>query len=171
MLKLIPPRPIPASTTASMTANAVAVDVTYKRKKRSQMTSNARRIAPAVMLTKSRFHGAFANAPWNLLFVSMTAGAILLALEVIWLRFLRLYVTSTATAFAVMLAVVLAGIGLGGISFSMIPRRLASPRPVVPVLLLLAAIGTLLSYVFFPVPVLPPNKPALTSGFFRQIGH
>jgi len=112
----------------------------------------------------------FANAPWNLLFVSMTAGAILLALEVIWLRFLRLYVTSTATAFAVMLAVVLAGIGLGGISFSMIPRRLASPRPVVPVLLLLAAIGTLLSYVFFPVPVLPPNKPALTSGFFRQIG-
>src|SRR6266542_3224341 len=51
----------------------------------------------------------FANAPWNLLFVSMTAGAILLALEVIWLRFLRLYVTSTATAFAVMLAVVLAG--------------------------------------------------------------
>ncbi len=113
----------------------------------------------------------FANAPWNLLFVSMTAGAILLALEVIWLRFLRLYVTSTATAFAVMLAVVLAGIGLGGISFSIIPRRLAaSPRPVVPVLLLLAAIGTLLSYIFFPVPVLPPNKPALTSAFLRQIG-
>jgi spermidine synthase len=112
----------------------------------------------------------FANAPWNLLFVSMTAGAILLALELIWLRFLRLYVTSTATSFAVMLAVVLAGIGLGGISFSMIPRRFASPRQIVPVLLLLAAIGTLLSYIFFPVPVLPPNKPALTSAFLRQIG-
>ena len=112
----------------------------------------------------------FANAPWNLLFVSMTAGAMLLALEVIWLRFLRLYVTSTATSFAVMLAVVLAGIGLGGISFSIIPRRFASPRHAVPVLLLLAAIGTLLSYIFFPVPVLPPNKPALTSAFLRQIG-
>ncbi|HEY5991552.1 MAG TPA: hypothetical protein VIU10_03155, partial [Candidatus Udaeobacter sp.] len=116
------------------------------------------------------FRLPFASAPWNLLFVSMTAGAILLALEVIWLRFLRLYITSTATSFAVMLAVVLAGIGLGGISFSVIPRRFASPRHAVPVLLLLAAIGTLLCYIFFPVPVLPPNKPALTSGFLRQIG-
>jgi spermidine synthase len=114
----------------------------------------------------------FANAPWNLLFVSMTAGAILLALEVIWLRFLRLYITSTATAFAIMLAVVLAGIGLGGITFSMIPRRFASPSRGcgIPVLLLFAAIGTLLSYIFFPVPVLPPNTPALTSAFLRQIG-
>jgi spermidine synthase len=116
------------------------------------------------------FRLPFANALWNLLFISMTAGAILLALEAIWLRFLRLYVTSTATAFAVMLAVVLAGIGLGGISFSIIPRRFASPRQAVPVLLLLAAIVTLLSYIFFPVPVLPLNKPALTSGFLGQIG-
>jgi spermidine synthase len=112
----------------------------------------------------------FPNTPWNLLFVSMTAGAILLALEVIWLRFLRLYVTSTATAFAIMLAVVLVGIGVGGITFSMIPRRFASPRQTVPVLLLLAAIGTLLFYIFFPIPVLPPNTPALTSQFLRQIG-
>src|SRR6266511_2163633 len=37
MLKLIPPRPIPASTTASMTAKEVAVDVTYKRTKRSRI--------------------------------------------------------------------------------------------------------------------------------------
>ncbi len=117
----------------------------------------------------------FANAPWNLLFVSMIAGATLLALEVIWLRFLRLYVTSTATAFAVMLAVVLAGIGLGGISFSMIPRpRACATSPSrsygIRILLLLAAISTLLSYIFFPVPALPPNKPALTSDFLQQIG-
>ena len=118
-----------------------------------------------------RFRLPFAKPPpWNLLFVSMAAGAILLALEVIWLRFLRLYVTSTATAFAIMLAVVLAGIGLGGISFSVIPRRFVSPRQVIPIFLLLAAIGTLLSYIFFPVPVLPPNKPALTSEFWQQIG-
>ena len=116
------------------------------------------------------FQFQFATAPWNLLLVSMTAGGILLALEVIWLRFLRLYVASTATAFAVMLAVVLAGIGLGGISFSMIRRRSSSPRQAVPILLLFAAIGTLLSYIFFPVPVLLPNKPALTSEFLLQIG-
>src|SRR6266478_9922800 len=58
----MPPRPIPANTTASIIAKAVAVDVTYKRKKRSQITSSARRMAPAAMLTKSRFHGGdFAN--------------------------------------------------------------------------------------------------------------
>jgi len=116
------------------------------------------------------FRLPFARAPSTLLFVSMTAGAILLALEVIWLRFLRLYVASTATAFAIMLAVVLAGIGLGGMSFSVIPRRFASPRQAIPVLLLLAAIGTLLSYMFFPVPALPPNKFALTTASWEQIG-
>ena len=50
-------------------------------------------------------------------------GLILLALEVIWFRFLRLYVVSLPTAFAVMLAVVLAGIGLGGIAAGTISRR------------------------------------------------
>jgi spermidine synthase len=115
------------------------------------------------------FQFPFARAPWNLLLVSMAAGAIVLALEVIWFRFLRLYVASTAAAFAIMLAIVLAGIGLGGIGFSAIPRRFALPRQAVPILLLLAAIGTLLSYMFFPVPVLPPNKPALTSEFLLQI--
>ncbi|MGE5208545.1 MAG: spermidine synthase, partial [Alphaproteobacteria bacterium] len=53
--------------------------------------------------------------PWRLLFVSFGTGLIFLALEVIWFRFLRLYVVSSPTAFAVMLAVVLAGIGFGGL--------------------------------------------------------
>lgn len=90
--------------------------------------------------------------PWRLLLVSAGTGAILLGLEVVWFRFLRLYVASTSTAFCVMLAVVLFGIGLGGVLSSLIPRRLASPRKLLPALLLLAAIGTLLSYLFFPLP-------------------
>src|SRR5262249_33718730 len=52
--------------------------------------------------------------PWRFLFVSFGTGLIFLALEVIWFRFLRLYVVSSPTAFAVMLAVVVAGIGMGG---------------------------------------------------------
>ncbi|MEY2488225.1 MAG: spermidine synthase [Verrucomicrobiota bacterium] len=108
--------------------------------------------------------------PWSLLFVSMGAGAILLGLEVIWFRFLRLYVASTATAFSVMLAVVLAGIGLGSIVSSLIPDRILPRRQLLPVLLLLAASVTLLSYLFFPVPVLPPNLPAFDSAFSRQVG-
>src|SRR6201981_2486550 len=53
--------------------------------------------------------------PWRLLFVGFGTGCILLALEVVWFRFLRLYVASSPTAFAIMLAVVLAGIGFGGV--------------------------------------------------------
>jgi spermidine synthase len=108
--------------------------------------------------------------PWRLLLVSAGAGAILLGLEVIWLRFLRLYVASTSTAFSVMLAVVLAGIGLGSIVSSLIPDRVLPRRLLLPVLLLFAASATLLSYLFFPAPVLPPNLPAFDRAFSQQVG-
>jgi spermidine synthase len=108
-------------------------------------------------------------APWSLLFVSAGTGAILLGLEVIWFRFLRLYVASTSTAFSVMLAVVLAGIGLGSIVSSLIPARLVPRRQLLPVLLLLAASATLLSYLFFPAPILPPNLPASGLAYFQRV--
>jgi spermidine synthase len=107
--------------------------------------------------------------PWRLLVVSMGTGAILLALEVIWFRFMRLYVASTSGAFCIMLAVVLAGIGLGGIIYGATPRRFTPPRRLLPVLLLLAAIATLLCYLFFPIPVLPPNKNAFDIEFWQRI--
>jgi spermidine synthase len=107
--------------------------------------------------------------PWSLLFVSVGAGGILLGLEVIWFRFMRLYVASTSTAFCVMLAVVLVGIGLGSVTSSVIPRRLAPPRKLLPILLLLGAIGTLLSYLFFPVPVLQANTSAFHIESWPQI--
>jgi spermidine synthase len=46
------------------------------------------------------------------------SGASLLALEVIWFRFLSMYVLTTTLTMSVLLAVVLAGIGLGGIAGS-----------------------------------------------------
>jgi predicted membrane-bound spermidine synthase len=94
--------------------------------------------------------------------VSAGTGALLLGLEVIWFRFLRLYVASTATAFSIMLAVVLAGIGSGSIVSSLIPDRVLPRRQLLPVLLLLAASATLLSYLFFPAPV--------GSAFSPQVG-
>ncbi|MEP6601907.1 MAG: spermidine synthase, partial [Nitrospirota bacterium] len=108
--------------------------------------------------------------PWRLLFVSAGTGAVFLGLEVIWFRFLRLYVASTSGAFSLMLAVVLAGIGLGSTVSSMFPERLVSRRAMLPVLLLLAASATLLSYLFFPVPTLPPNLPAFDVAFCQQTG-
>jgi spermidine synthase len=88
--------------------------------------------------------------PWRLLFVSFGTGLILLALELIWFRFLRLYVVSSPTAFAIMLAVVLAGIGLGSIAAGAVNHRSTRLHQLVPVLLLLAAVAVLLSYLFFP---------------------
>ncbi len=40
----------------------------------------------------------------------------LLALEVVWFRFLALYIVGHTLALALMLATVLAGIGLGGVA-------------------------------------------------------
>src|SRR3954465_4121980 len=111
-----------------------------------------------------------ARPPWSLLLASMGAGAVLLSLEVIWVRFLRLYVASTSIGFSVMLAVVLAGIGLGSISGSLIPDRILPRRRLLPLLLLLAAGATLLSYLFFPVPVHPPNVPTFDRTFAQQVG-
>lgn len=106
--------------------------------------------------------------PWSLLFVSAGAGAVLLGLEVIWFRFLRLYVASTSTAFSIMLAIVLAGIGLGSLLSCLIPDRIVPRRSLLPVLLLLAASATLLSYLFFPVPHVPPNLPTFDRAFWQQ---
>src|SRR6266571_403513 len=107
--------------------------------------------------------------PWRLLLLSFGTGCVLLSLEVIWFGFLRLYVASTSTAFAVMLAVVLAGIGLGGIVAGAIHRRLARLDRLLPLLLLLAAIGVLLSYLFFPGKLVQPRTDVFDVTW-RQIG-
>ncbi|HEY2101968.1 MAG TPA: hypothetical protein VGH08_01830 [Chthoniobacterales bacterium] len=123
----------------------------------------------AVGPTRKRLQLSLSNRlPWSLLCVSMGAGAILLALEVIWFRFLRLYVASTAIAFCVMLAVVLAGIGLGSVASSLIPRSLLG-RKLLPIFLLLAAIATLLSYLWFPVPALQGNPNAFHIESWQEI--
>src|SRR5216117_4215069 len=120
-------------------------------------------VAAAIALVLARFSGdmslrskfplrldASYRAPWRLLLVSFGTGCILLCLEVVWFRFLRLYVASSPTAFAIMLAVVLAGIGFGGIVAGAIHRRSTRLNHLLPVLLLSAAILTILSYLFFP---------------------
>lgn len=84
------------------------------------------------------------------LIISFGAGMLLLCLEVAWLRFLRLYVASSATAFAATLSVILAGIGLGGVVSSLLQRMRSSREHLPSLLLLLAAILTVICYRFFP---------------------
>ena len=94
---------------------------------------HSRIVAPFPLRLDARY-----RPPWRMLLVSFGTGCILLALEVIWFRFLRLYVASSPTAFAIMLAVVLAGIGFGGIVAWRNSSSPARPNQLLPVLLLLA---------------------------------
>ena len=59
----------------------------------------------------------------RLVAAAFLAGGILLALEVIWFRFLLLFQNGTTLIFATMLAVVLSGIGLGAMLASRLSRR------------------------------------------------
>jgi len=58
----------------------------------------------------------FWDAGWRWLSAAFLSGFCLLALEVVWFRFLLLFVQGHTMAFALMLGVVLAGIGLGGLA-------------------------------------------------------
>jgi predicted membrane-bound spermidine synthase len=74
--------------------------------------------SPARLLTASRGSGRILGA-------TFLAGGAMLALEVVGFRFLLLFIDGTSLVFAVMLAVVLAGIGLGGLAAARVSRRRA----------------------------------------------
>ncbi|WP_300161906.1 fused MFS/spermidine synthase [Solidesulfovibrio sp.] len=85
----------------------------------------------------------------RLLAAGFVCGAAFLGLEVVWTRFLQLFVRSTSLAFAVMLAVILAGIGLGGALAGWWLRREADGRRVTAPLVLLVGAAALVSYRLF----------------------
>jgi spermidine synthase len=109
------------------------------------------------------------RVPWRLLCISFGTGLLLLALEVIWFRFLRLYVVSLPIAFAVMLAVVLAGIGFGGLTAGAISRRIHASHRLISILLLLAGIALLLSYLLFPGEAVKTGAGAFSLASWWQI--
>jgi spermidine synthase len=77
------------------------------------------------------------------------SGAILLALEVVWFRFLALFVYGTSVAFAAMLASVLAGIALGGLAASAWLRRRPGATAALPILALASGAAALAIYAGF----------------------
>ena len=128
-------------------SNCAAAGIALLVPTRDQRSGAATALQPKILPLQSAERY---RLPWRLLCVSFGTGCILLCLEVIWFRFLRLYVASSPTAFAIMVAVVLVGIALGGIVAGAVHRRSAPRNYFLPLLLLLAAILTLLSYIFFP---------------------
>jgi spermidine synthase len=77
------------------------------------------------------------------------SGAILLALEVIWFRFLSMFVLSTTLAASLMLAAVLAGIATGGLVASIWLRRSPVAVRYLPSMAYASGAATLLSFFTF----------------------
>jgi spermidine synthase len=87
---------------------------------------------------------------WALLAASFLAGGALLALEVVWFRFLTMFVLSTTLAASTMLAVVLAGIGAGGLMASAWLGRNTRPPGALPLLACVAGATVAATYTALP---------------------
>ncbi len=79
------------------------------------------------------------------------SGFCLLALEVVWFRFLMLFISGHSESFALILAVVLAGIAFGGLFASWILRRFPAFAYEGASIVFLMGILTVLSYAAFPL--------------------
>lgn len=86
----------------------------------------------------------------RLLAAAFLAGGLLLALEVVWFRLLLLFVYGTSLSFAVMLAVVLLGIGAGGLLVGLLARSDREAGPWLPTLALFAGGLTAWTYAALP---------------------
>jgi predicted membrane-bound spermidine synthase len=122
---------------------------------------NAAAAASALRLSR-RFEGrgreegsasgspAMGGATRRLLAAAFLAGGLLLALEVAWFRLLLLFAYGTSIAFAVMLAVVLLGIGLGGLLGGLRARADADAWPWLSALALAGGAATAWTYAALP---------------------
>jgi spermidine synthase len=91
----------------------------------------------------------------RLLAATFVAGAVMLALEGVWLRLLALFLESNALAFALVLAVVLAGIATGGYAAGVAARRTRASEAYAAELALVAGTVTAASAAMFPLAAAP----------------
>lgn len=93
-----------------------------------------------------------APLPWRaklILLASCLAGAALLGAEVIWFRFLRLFFLDTDATFVVMLAVILAGIAIGGLAAGKLLRHWPQRHDLAATVAGICGLGFVVSYSLF----------------------
>lgn len=86
---------------------------------------------------------------WRVISAAFLAGGSLLALEIVWVRFLSMFVIATTLTVSIMLCVVLAGIAGGGFTASIWVRRSAGAVAWLPGSLVTAGATFLVSYSVF----------------------
>jgi len=112
-------------------------------------TSLSRRTAAAPDETFPAAAAPLGGRAVRLMGAAFLCGAILLALEVVWFRFLLMFLSGTSAGFAAMLSVVLIGIGAGGLAASRWTARDAAAHQWLPVVALLAGVAVISTYVTF----------------------
>lgn len=85
----------------------------------------------------------------RLLMCAFLSGCALMALEVVWLRFLSMFVVNTTMAVGLMLAVVLAAIGVGGLVASTWLDRHSDAQAYMPLVAVGSACTVTISYLAF----------------------
>jgi spermidine synthase len=125
---------------------------------------SATRLDPARRgpLGQSRSSPSRLSSPSRPLIAIFLSGFCLLALEVIWFRFLLLFVKGHSITFAVMLASVLAGIAVGGLIASLWLRLMPTAHRFAAPLLFVAAIAVVASYRYFPSAIAPFGLDSIT---------
>ena len=106
---------------------------------------------------------------WRLIAAAGLAGGLLLALEMVWFRFLIAFTPVTSWAFAVMLAVVLLGIATGGLVAAEVVGRQPYAHRFAAIAPLLAGAAAVASYAGF-LAVVPDDSDRMVksvAGYFR----
>jgi spermidine synthase len=107
-----------------------------------------RRHAPSAITSPRRSSARLHE--WAILAAAFLAGAALLALEVVWFRFLSMYVLTTTLAMSMMLAVVLAALGVGSLVASRwLSSGRSTPASRAATVALFAGCATAVSYAGF----------------------
>jgi len=131
--------------TCNATAAAVALGLALRLRSRGEGALEAPAPAEAAP--------ALAAPAWRVSVAAFLAGGILLALEVVWFRFLHLFVHSGGLVFSLMLAVVLTGIAFGGFAGGRWLGRAPSAADHTATLALLAGAAVVLLYGAFSLPL------------------
>lgn len=108
----------------------------------------ATRSAPVALSPSGRSFDWRLGHRW--LAAAFLSGACLLALEVIWFRYLSLFTSGEALSFSVMLAAVLSGIAVGGLTGGAVARRLPRVQRFAAFAAMLAGALCLVSYIAVP---------------------
>lgn len=118
------------------------------------ISTHSREVAPLpASPTRPRRAAAVATPlrPW--LAAAFLSGFCLLALEVVWFRFLLLYVKGHSEALALILGLVLIGIALGGLAGAWWLRAVPAAHRFAATVACLASAATVIPYALFPAAV------------------